>query len=499
MQGRKTIEPKMMYQVSLDTLVPKDNFYRRINAHLDLTFLYKETASYYGSEGQESIDPVVFFKICLVGYLNNIVSDRKLIEFCSNRLDMRLYLQYDIDEALPWHSTISRTRQLFGEEVFLSLFKKVLSLCVAKGMVRGKRQAVDSVLVKANASLDSLVEKEVLSDVAVYAEELNQGSENQISLKKVEDTPDEKQTPDKEKTSNKTYYSPTDPDARISMKPGKPTQLNYYGQIAVDDAHHVITGAVADFADQRDSQCFEKIARHTIENLVQNDLSIDQLIADTGYSSGEVLRYTEENNIDAYIPNHGSYKHGRKGFYYNKELDRYECTRGNKAILSFSKIVPGHAGLTKKVYYSTKAQCKGCPLRNVCIRGTSTFKKLTDTTDKLYYSRMHGKMNTPYGKRMSRIRAKTIEPVLGTLINFMGMKRVSGRGIKQANKHVLMATLSYNLKKYLKFVSKNVISVVVAMKKEQVQRKTLFNNAMEDGLEYLSCWIQKSTMKINHA
>jgi hypothetical protein len=412
---------------------------------------------------------------------------------------MRLYLQYDIDEALPWHSTISRTRQLFGEEVFVSLFKKVLSLCVAKGMVRGKRQAVDSAFIKANASLDSLVEKEVLSDVAIYAEELNQDSENQVPLKKAEDTIDDNPHTNKEKTSNKTYYSPTDPDARISMKPGKPTQLNYYGQIAVDDAHHVITGAVADFADQRDSQCFENIANHTVENLFENGISINQLLADTGYSSGEVLRYTEENNIDAYIPNHGSYKHDRKDFYYNKELDRYECTRGNKAILPFSKIVSGHNGLTKKVYLSSKAQCKDCPLRNVCIRGTSTFKKLTDTTDKIYYSRMHGKMNTAYGKRMSRIRAKTVEPVLGTLINFVGMKRVSGRGIKQANKHVLMATLSYNLKKYLKFIRKNDISVVVAMKNKQTQRKILVSNVIEDYLGYLFCWMQKSTIKTTHA
>lgn len=187
MQGRKHIQPKMMYQVSLDTLVCNDNFYRQLNTTLDLTFLYKETAAYYGSEGQESIDPVVFFKICLVGYLNNINSDRKLIDFCSNRLDLRLYLQYDIDEILPWHSTISRTRQLYGETVFLSLFKKVLSLCVEKGMVRGKRQAIDSAFVKANASLDSLVAKEVIADVVVYAAELNEGSEYKIDASSQED------------------------------------------------------------------------------------------------------------------------------------------------------------------------------------------------------------------------------------------------------------------------------------------------------------------------
>jgi transposase len=181
MQGRKHIEPKIMYQVSLDTLVPKDNFYRQLNTALDMSFLYKETADYYGSEGQESIDPVVFFKICLTGYLNNINSDRRLIEFCSNRLDIRLYLQYDIDEVLPWHSTISRTRQLYGEEVFLSLFRKVLTLCIEKGMVRGKRQAVDSAFVKANASLDSLIAKEVIADVVDYSSELNEGSDYKIN------------------------------------------------------------------------------------------------------------------------------------------------------------------------------------------------------------------------------------------------------------------------------------------------------------------------------
>jgi transposase len=114
MQGRKEIQPKMLYQVYLNDLVSPDNFYRKLNSTLDLNFIYNATSIYYGEEGQESIDPVVFFKICLVGYLNNINSDRRLIDYCSNCLDIRLYLKYDIDEALPWHSTISRTRQLYG-------------------------------------------------------------------------------------------------------------------------------------------------------------------------------------------------------------------------------------------------------------------------------------------------------------------------------------------------------------------------------------------------
>ena len=88
--------------------------------------------------------------------LENIISDRKIIEHCSMRLDILYFLGFDIDEELPWHSTLSRTRQLFPESLFESVFEKVLSMCIEKGMVSGHTQAIDSAPVKANASMDSL-------------------------------------------------------------------------------------------------------------------------------------------------------------------------------------------------------------------------------------------------------------------------------------------------------------------------------------------------------
>ncbi|MBK8875084.1 MAG: transposase [Bacteroidetes bacterium] len=68
----------------------------------------------------------------LVGYLENINSDRRVIAFASMRLDILLFIGYDIDEPLPWHSTLSRTRQLYGESVFLKLFQKVLLWALVK-------------------------------------------------------------------------------------------------------------------------------------------------------------------------------------------------------------------------------------------------------------------------------------------------------------------------------------------------------------------------------
>ena len=72
------------------------------------------------------------------------------------RLDILFFIGYDIDEELPWHSTISRTRQLFPESVFEQVFTNVLSLCIEKGMVSGHTQTIDSAPVKANASMDTL-------------------------------------------------------------------------------------------------------------------------------------------------------------------------------------------------------------------------------------------------------------------------------------------------------------------------------------------------------
>ena len=120
MQGKKRLTPQLFYNISLQDLVPEDHFYRRLNKELDLHFLYAATKQYYGSEGQQSIDPIVFFKILLVGYLNNINSDRALIRFCADSLGIRLYLGYDLQEELPYHSTISRTRQLYDKATFLN-------------------------------------------------------------------------------------------------------------------------------------------------------------------------------------------------------------------------------------------------------------------------------------------------------------------------------------------------------------------------------------------
>jgi hypothetical protein len=115
-----------------------------------------------------------------------------------------------------------------------------------------------------------------------------------------------------------------------------------------------------------------------------------------------------------------------------------------------------------RVYRSSSKDCGPCPLRSVCI-GKSDFKKLDDSVDKPLYDRMHARLQTRKAKRMKKLRSSTVEPVLGTLVNYLNMRRVNTRGIQQANKCILMAAIAYNLKKLMKWTVKNVQADAKAM------------------------------------
>ncbi len=114
------------------------------------------------------------------------------------------------------------------------------------------------------------------------------------------------------------------------------------------------------------------------------------------------------------------------------------------------------------VYRSSARDCGLCPLRSVCI-GKSDFKKIDDTVDKPLYDRMHQRLQTHKAKRMKKLRSSTVEPVLGTLVNYLNMRRVNTRGIRQANKCMLMSAIAYNLKKLMKWQTKKVQADVKAL------------------------------------
>lgn len=487
MQGQKDYSEKLFTSFQLSHRVPENNFYRRLKAVLQLDYLYKETRSYYGNCGQKSIDPVVFFKLCLVGYLENITSDRQLIEHCSMRLDILYFLGYDIDEELPWHSTVSRTRQLFPPDIFETLFTHVFSLCVEQGMVSGHTQATDSAPIKANASMDSLelkVPSETLEDhllkvrhisrkdkkdfpgrkaknnkapagqqqITASRDELNGIKARNKKWAKDQDTRQGAGHPLSKYTSNKTHYSPTDPDARISVKPGKARKLNYHGNICVDTAHHVITDAQAYHADKVDSKNLQDITTRVKSRLNDQGFLFCNLLADAGYSSGKNYAFLEQLGIVSYIPQHGTYKGGPEGFIYDRDENCWICPQGKHATFRKQKNVKESL---QNHYLTRRSDCKNCPIKTKCI-GKSFEKRIAVTVYSEEYERNNKRIHSKYGRMMKSKRQSTVEPVWGTLTQFTGLRKINTIGLEQANKAVQLAACAYNLKKLLRFIKNDV-------------------------------------------
>lgn len=507
MQGKKKLTQKLFYQVGLEELVPMEHFYRKLDKVINLRFLYGATKDYYGSEGQKSIDPVVFFKICLIGYLENIISDRKLVAHCNDSLAIRLFLRYDLDEQLPWHSTISRTRQLYNAKLFERVFQQILKQCIDAGLVAGHTQAIDSAFVKANASMDSLERKvpgnslkEHLRNVdqtnsmdkkepleeektsnAIAKQKPIQADSNKIkdiNTDQKKGSNDQNQSPGagskgKRRTSNRTHFSPTDPDAKMSVKPGKACKLNYYAKMAVDTGCQIITQIQADLADKHDSQCLKPLVQNTLDNLKGNGIQVENILADANYSSGENYAWLEEQGLKSYIPPHGTYKGGPEKFTFVETGNYWLCPNDKKVSFRNQKMVKN---TLKNFYATTPSDCRDCPFKSSCLSKSQEIKRISITAYRAQYERNSERLKRD--KRHKSKRMSTVEPVFGTLINFLGMRKVNTIGKSQAHKCMLMAACAFNLKKLLKYSKKpiktQVNSLAVPPKLNQLAKVLFF-------------------------
>jgi len=141
--------------VSLEDLVPEDHFYR-LETRLDLSFVRELVRPLYASGGRPSVDPVVFFKLQLVMFFEDLRSERQLMSVVADRLSLRWYLGYDLFEPLPDHSSLTRIRERYGLEVFRGLFERIVQECFDAGLVRGEELFFDATKVEADAAVDSL-------------------------------------------------------------------------------------------------------------------------------------------------------------------------------------------------------------------------------------------------------------------------------------------------------------------------------------------------------
>jgi transposase len=159
MLGHKSRDFRKHVSISLEDLVPKDNFYRQVEHSIDLSFVRDLAGEFYSSIGRPSVDPVVFFKLQLIAFFEGIRSERQLMETVNLNLAHRWFIGYDLDEPIPDHSSLSKIRERYGLEAFQQFFEHIVELCFEAGLVWGEEVYFDSTKVLANANIKGMIDR----------------------------------------------------------------------------------------------------------------------------------------------------------------------------------------------------------------------------------------------------------------------------------------------------------------------------------------------------
>ncbi|QEG17308.1 IS1182 family transposase [Gimesia maris] len=162
MQGLHVFEPRTRTVIDLESFIPEDHLLRQVNSFIEPAFIRKLTTSCYAEgRGRPSIDPVVYFRMVLVAYLYGIDSDRRLCEEVHFNLAYRWFCRLSLEDDVPDHSSFSRIRDRYGEEIYEQVFHEIVKLCQQYGLVRESCSVMtDATLIAADAALDSLVHNE---------------------------------------------------------------------------------------------------------------------------------------------------------------------------------------------------------------------------------------------------------------------------------------------------------------------------------------------------
>jgi len=161
MMGRQQrVQKKLFYtKFSIDQRVPKNHILRKVAKYINFDFVYKEVKDKYGINGNISVPPPVILKMLLLLIFYNIRSERELMSTIPIRLDWLWFLGYDLDDEIPNHSVLSKARARWGVDAFKTFFERIVWQCVQAGLVDGSKLFMDSSMVQADASNNSVVNK----------------------------------------------------------------------------------------------------------------------------------------------------------------------------------------------------------------------------------------------------------------------------------------------------------------------------------------------------
>ena len=446
-----------IHLVTMEDLMPQDHFLRKLEAALDLSFVYEETQKLYSHRyGRPPIDPVVLVKYLLVGFLYGIPSERQIEQRIQTDVALRWYLGLDLFDRVPDHSTISqlRRRKPSFRKVFRRLFEEVVCQCIEKGLVSGRVVGTDSTHVKANASRASEELVEIVEEAGVYWERLDNYEEEGLEeLEKQTGKRRKKRTKQikKDRRQTKKRVSRTDPEAGYMNRPGKPKGQHYLAHQAVDTDCGVIVDVTVTPGDVNDSVPYLE----QIERISKEILPIQTAAADAAYDFPLAHRVLHDLGIRFAVRPQAFHDRTnaelkRELFSYDEQMDVYICPQGK--LLRRNTLHRSASGLYW-LYLADKADCQQCPLREKCLseKDKRGARKLEHSYFRPERQENISGFGTPEYREALRLRQIWCEGTFAAQKRSHNLTRVLRRGLEAAEDHCLLSAVALNLKRMIKY------------------------------------------------
>jgi len=440
----KDISPPQhqLEMVTLEQLVPKHHLVRKIDATIDFEFIRAEVADLYCKDnGRPAVDPVMLFKIMLLGYLFGVPSERRLMQEIEVNVAYRWFLRLSLTDKVPDASTLSqnRIRRFNGTDVFQRIFDRIVEQAIARKLISGRVLYTDSTHLKASANKNKSINKLVAASTSAYVDQLNAAIEEERKaagkkpLKSKEDEVCELQN---------IKSSSTDPDSGFMTREGKPQGFFYLDHRSVDGKHGLITDTHVTPGNKHDSQPY--IARLD-RQLKRFDFEPVAVGLDAGYNTAVLCHLVRERQIEPVVgyrrPNKGKGLLRKSAFSYHKESDSYHCPQG-QALLYSTTNREGY-----REYKSDSSKCRDCPMLKSCTKSKNHTRVLTRHVFEGAKEAANATRLSSWGKKIYKRRKETVERSFADAKQHHGHRYARFRGLEKVQMQCLLAGAAQNIKK----------------------------------------------------
>lgn len=254
--------------------------------------------------GRPGIDPAVYLKMIMVGFFEDLPSERAIAARCADSMSIRAFLKYELTEKTPEHSSFTVIRQRLGLEIYERIFTLTLQALREHGLLRGKQLGIDSSVIEANASLRALVHRNTAEQYWEYVKRLaaESGIEptDTVAVRKFD-----RHRPGK--GSNEQWENPHDPDAKIGRTKDGATDMIYKPEAVVDLDTGAIVQAQVLLGDEADHQGMAGRvleAQQSINRACEREedlLTVQSVTSDKGYYAVRELQVLQGEGIRTVI------------------------------------------------------------------------------------------------------------------------------------------------------------------------------------------------------